>query len=227
MQKDKPELLSVEDAFNIEITKSERFRAIILIGLLGLEAVFLLVIYFFYSEEYLQMFESNIAIYAILIFTFIVIVYEFLIHYMVGKRSESFLQNSRFFSFINGFAEVTLLSLLLIFIVEYSDQTTILQSPATLTYFIFIALSTFRLDFRLSVFSGVLSAVEYVGISIYYSTYYGTYTIDSAHPDLSGMQYLGQGLILVIAGIASGFVADLIRKKIRISFSAMTSGKQN
>lgn len=221
MQKNKPELLSVQEAFNSEITKSERYRAIILIGLLGLEAIFLLVIYFFYSEEYLLMFESNIAIYAILIFTFIVIVYESLIHYLVGKRTESFLQNSQFFSFINGFAEVTLLSLLLVFIVEYSDQTTILQSPATLTYFIFIALSTFRLDFRLAVFSGVLSAVEYIGISIYYSTYYGAYPIDGGHPDLTGMQYLGQGLILVIAGIASGFVADLIRKKMEVSFRTM------
>ncbi|MDA3905654.1 MAG: adenylate/guanylate cyclase domain-containing protein [Bacteroidales bacterium] len=221
MQKGKPELLSVKEAFNIEITKSERLRAIILIGLLGLEAVFLLVIYFFYSEEYLQMFESNIAIYAILIFTFVLIVYESLIHYFVGKKPENFLQNSHLFSFINGFSEVTLLSLLLVFIVEYSNQTTILQSPATLTYFIFIALSTFRLDFKLSVFTGALAAIEYIGISIYYSTYYGTYPIDSAHPDLTGMQYLGQGLILVIAGIASGFVADLIRKKMDISFRTM------
>jgi len=219
MQKDKPELLSVKEAFNSEITKSERLRAIILIGLLGLEAVFLLLIYFFYSNEYLLMFKTNIAIYAILIFTFIVIAYELLIHYLLGKRSEWFFFYSRSFSFFNGFSEITLLSLLLVFIVEYSDQTTILQSPATLTYFIFIVLSTFRLNFKLSVFTGVLAAFEFIGISIYYSTYYGNFPVDSTHPDLTGMQYLGQGLIMLITGIAAGFVADLINKKMIVSWN--------
>jgi len=219
MQKDKPEVLSVKEAFNNEITKSERFRAIILIGLLAFEAVFLLLIYFFYNKEYTLMFETNSAIYAILIFTFIVITYEFLIHYLLGKRAKWYYLNSRFFSFLNSFSEVSLLSLLLVFIVEYSDQTTILQSPATLTYFIFIVLSTFRLNFKLSVFTGLLAAFEFIGISIYYSTYYGNFPVDSTHPDLTGMQYLGQGVIMLITGIAAGFVADLINKKMIVSWN--------
>lgn len=212
-------MISVEQLFNTEISKSERLRALILIGLLGLEAILLLVIYFFYSEEYLQMFKTHIAIYAILIFTAIIIVYEFFVHYLIGKRSSSFLLNPRFFSYFNSFSEVTLLSLLLVFIVKYSEQTIILQSPATLTYFIFIVLSTFRLDFRLSIFTGTLAAVEFIAISIYFSTYFSNTPVDNAHPDLSGMQYLGQGLIMIIAGIAAGFVADLIKKKMIISWN--------
>ena len=31
------------------------------------------------------------------------------------------------------------------------------------------------------------------------------------------MQYLGQGLIMIISGIAAGFVADLIKKKMIIT----------
>ena len=116
-------MISVEQLFNTEISKSERLRALILIGLLGLEALLLLVIYFFYSEEYLIMFKTHIAIYAILIFTSVIIVYEFLVHYLIGKRNSSFLLNPRFFSYFNSFSEVTLLSLLLVFIVKYSEQT--------------------------------------------------------------------------------------------------------
>lgn len=212
-------MILVEQLFNTEISKSERLRALILIGLLGLEALFLLVIYFFYSEEYLLMFKTHIAIYAILIFTAIIIVYEFFVHYLIGKGSNSFFLNPRLFSYFNSFSEVTLLSLLLMFIVEYSKQATILQSPATLTYFIFIVLSTFRLDFKLSVFTGTLAAFEFISISIYFSTYFSNTPIDNAHPDLSGMQYLGQGLIMIITGIAAGFVADLIKKKMIISWN--------
>jgi adenylate cyclase len=212
-------LISVEESFNAEISKSERLRAIILVGLLGLESIFLLVIYLFYSEEYLYMFKNHIAIFAILIFTFIIIIFEFLVQYFIGKRSKIFCLHSQVFAQFNAFSEVTLLSLLLIFIVEYSGQTIILQSPATLTYFIFIVLSTLRLNFKLSVFTGLLAALEFILISIYYSTHFANMPVDSAHPDLTGMQYLGQGLIMLITAIAAGFVADLIKKKMIVSWS--------
>jgi len=68
--------LSIEELLKDEISKSERIRAVILIGLLALEALSLLTIYFFYSEEYLNVFRSNIALYAILIFTVAIIIYE-------------------------------------------------------------------------------------------------------------------------------------------------------
>jgi len=210
-------MTSVEKLYNTEIFKSERLRAIILIGLLGIEAILLLVIYFFYSEEYLQVFKTHIAIYAILIFTVIITVYEFFVHYILGIRGKSFLVEPHFFGYINSFSEISLMSILLIFIVEYSGQIIILQAPATLTYFIFIVLSTFRLNFKLSVFTGALAASEFILISIYYSTFFSNTSANNHMPDLSGMQYLGQGLIMIIAGIAAGFVADLIKKKMIIS----------
>ena len=212
-------MISIEELFNNEVSKSERLRALILIGLLALEAISLLGIYLLYSEEYLNMFKTHISIYAILIFTAIIIVYEFFVHYLIGKRSKFFFMNPRFFGYFNSFSEISLLSILLIFIVEYSNQTIILQSPATLTYFIFIALSTFRLNVKLSIFTGALAAFEFIFISIYYSTYYANVPVDQAHPDLSGMQYLGQGLIMIITGIAAGFVADLIKKKMIVSWN--------
>ena len=211
--------ISVEESFNAEITKSEKLRALILIGLLGLEAIFLLIIYLFYSDEYLNRFNNHIAIYAILIFTIIIIVYESVVHYLISKRSNLFLMKSRIFSYLNSFSEVSLLTILLIFIVEYSNQTTILLSPATLTYFIFIVLSIFRLNFKLSIFAGSIAAIEFIVVSIYYSTHFANVPVDIAHPDLTGMQYLGQGLIMVITGIAAGFVADLIKKKMIVSWS--------
>ncbi len=212
-------MISVEEHYNNEISKSERLRALILIGLLGLEAVFLIIIYMFYREEYLSIFKTQISIYAILIFTAVIIVYESFVHYLLGKRNMFFAVNPRFFSYLNSFSEVSLLSILLIFIVEYSGQTFILQSPATSTYFIFIILSTFRLNLKLSIFTGTLASFEFILISIYYSTYFSNTPVDVAHPDLSGMQYLGQGLIMIIAGIGAGFVADLIKKKMIISWN--------
>ncbi|HZK08615.1 MAG TPA: adenylate/guanylate cyclase domain-containing protein [Bacteroidales bacterium] len=204
----------LEDQFNAEMFKSERLRALILVGLLSLEAVVLIINYSLYQEAYLQIFESYIAIYAILIFTVLLIVYEVLIHYLLLKMRKRFFLNPRVFGYFNAFSEITLLSFLLIFIVEYTRQTTILQTPATLTYFIFIVLSTLRFSFKLSVFTGTLAALEFVGISIYYSTYRAGGSIPEAEAlSLTGMQYFGQGIIMLITGIAAGFVADLIKRK--------------
>lgn len=209
---------SIENLFDIEIARSERFRTLILIGLLGLEAAILMVIYFFYRDQYLLVFTTHIAIYAILIFTVLIIVYESIVHYFIGKKMSVFFNNRVAFSYFNAFSEISLLTLLFIFIVEYSGQTVILQAPATLTYFLFIALSTLRLNFRLSVFTGALAAIQYVAVSVYYSTVYNNVSEGVVLPDLTGMQYLGQGVIMLLSGIASGFVADLIKKKIRVSW---------
>ena len=212
-------MISVEEHYNKEISKSERLQSVILIGLLAMEAIFLIVIYLFYSEQYLKMFKTHISIYAILIFTVVIIIYEFLTHYLMGKKCKFIFVNPRFFRYLNSFFEVSLLSILLIFIVEYSQNIVILQSPATLTYFIFIILSTLRLNFKLSLFTGTLAAFEFIFISVYYSNYFSNTPVDISHPDLTGMQYLGQGLIMIIAGIGAGFVADLIKKKMKVSWS--------
>lgn len=209
----------IVEQFSIEMFKSERRRSLILIGLLGLEALFLIIIYSFYKDAYLHLFHSYIAIYAILIFTVLLIAYEVVVHFMIGRNSRLFFLHPRIFSYFNAFSEITLLSLLLIFVVEYTKQTTILQTPATLTYFIFIVLSNLRLSFKLSMFTGMLAALEFVAISIYYSTVDAGGEIPrEAALNLSGMQYLGQGLIMLLTGIAAGFVADLIKKKLHSSF---------
>lgn len=212
------ETLSVNELFNIEISKSERLRALLLIGLLALEAFLLIVIYLFYSEQYYELFNTRIALYAILIFTVIIIFYESFVHYFLGRRILLFIKHRYVFTYFNVFSEISLLSVLFIFILEYTHQTVILQSPATLTYFIFIVLSTLRLDAKLSVFTGILAAFEFIAVSIYYSSQFRNVPVDRFHPDLTGMEYLGQGVILIISGIAAGFVANLIKKKMIISW---------
>lgn len=207
-----------KEIHNAEIAGSERLRALILIGMLGLEAILLLAVHFFYRSQYLSLFTTHIAFYAFLIFTVLIIVYEAFVHYFIGKKIRMFFHHRSIFGFVNSFSEITLLTVLFIFIVEYTEQTVILQTPVTLTYFLFIVLSTLRLNFRLSVFSGVLAAAQYVAVSAYYATVFSNVPVDRFHPDLNSMQYLGQGVALLISGIAAGFVADLIKKKIRISW---------
>lgn len=204
-----------DDLFYQEIETSERLRTGVLIGLLGLEGIMLLVIYLFYQGEYFRLFSTHIALYAVLIFMTIIVIYELILHYYrhhIRKKTDI---SYTFKSYINAFFEISLLSLLLVFIIRYSQQVIILHTPAALTYFIFIILSTLRLDFKLSLFTGFLAALEYVLIALSFNGYsVQTETSGLLH---SNIQILGQGLMLIIAGIASGFVASLIKKKMLAS----------
>jgi adenylate cyclase len=56
---------------------------------------------------------------------------------------------------------------------------------------------------------------------MYYSSGFKTIELDQLYSGPTGMYYLGQGLIMVITGIAAGFVADLIRKKMIISWNSI------
>jgi adenylate cyclase len=72
-------------------------------------------------------------------------------------------------------------------------------------YFIFIILSTLRLNLGLSVFCGALASVSYVILSVY--VYHHFDTNDS-----------GRTLILFLSGVAAGLVARQIRGGINNSF---------
>lgn len=206
-----------ERQFYNEIGKSKRLRAAILIGLLGFEGIFLLLIYLLFSDQYMTLFQTNLAIYAVLIFVLIIITYESIVHYFIRRHRKYPEYVIRISGYLNAFSEVSLLSILLVFIIISSKQTIILHSPAALTYFIFIILSTLRLDFKLSVFTGTLAAAEYVLISLLCSMKLGI--TENMMLSVTPIQFLGQGLTMITAGIAAGFVANLIKKKMRISFN--------
>ncbi len=202
-----------------EMAESKRMRSIVLIALLGFQGVFLFLIYLLNSSEYRTLFETSIALFAVLIYMVLIILFESFAWFLAKSRPKKGELPSPVLAFLNIFLEISLLSLLLVFIVIHSGQTAILMSPAALTYFIFIILSTLRLDYRLPVFTGIISAIQFILLAAYYS---------SANSGLVGImriQYLGFGLSLVTAGLASGFVTNLIKKKIADAFDAMYEKK--
>lgn len=208
-----------EELFQKEIGKSMRLRAMVLIGLLTFEALLLFFVYSLFGDEYLYIFKSNIPIYALLIFALLIIAYELIVHYLVTQKRKLFDLGSKFPAYFTTFSEISLLSLLLIVIVENSGSTAILFTPAVSTYFILIILSTLHLDFKLSIFAGFLAAIEYILIAAFYSEL--DESLFDSSLGLSTIKYLGQGIILSTAGIAAGFVARLIKSKMNTSFNIL------
>ena len=86
-----------------------------------------------------------------------------------------------------------------------------------MTYFIFIILSTLRLDFWLSTFTGVVAAVELFCMAVFY---HPSGVID-AEPSV--YYHAARSLIILICGALAGAVAVQLRRQFEASILAATA----
>jgi adenylate cyclase len=84
-----------------------------------------------------------------------------------------------------------------------------------MTYFIFIILSTLRLDFWLSTFTGFVAAAELLAMAIFY------------YPDpgqeVNVFYHAARSLILLIGGVLAGAVGHQLRRQFETSIKAATA----
>ena len=100
--------------------------------------------------------------------------------------------------------EIFLLAVIMIAVAKQHPRFDVLQSPAMYIFFIFIILSTLRLNFGLSFFAGLLTALSYLMISL---TIYHHFSISDSLKLVA----------IICGGTASGLVAIQIKKGINNS----------
>ncbi len=89
---------------------------------------------------------------------------------------------------------------------------------APLVYFIFIILSTLRLDFWLSTFTGFVAAAELFGMAIFY---HPAQFADDPAPDVGFHSFAA--LIILICGMLAGAVGVQLRRQFEASILAATA----
>jgi adenylate cyclase len=88
---------------------------------------------------------------------------------------------------------------------------------APLAYFIFIILSTLRLDFWLSTFTGIVAAVELFGMAIFY------HPAGNADPEPELWYHAVRSLIILVCGVLAGAVGVQLRRQFEASIQAATA----
>lgn len=114
------------------------------------------------------------------------------------KRKKQPPRGARYF---NTIIEVCLPSCVIFIIARQYPQYNVLSSPVVFIYFIFIILSTLRLNFWLSFFCGLFAATSYLILRVVLNAHF--YSTDAV-----------KVAILLISGIAAGLVARQIRSAI-------------
>lgn len=100
--------------------------------------------------------------------------------------------------YLNTVFEICLPSLIILGVAKQYPQYDLVKSPALYIYFIFIILSTMRLNFMLSFLCGLLSAASYIVFTLAFKEQF--YSSDAA-----------RATIVLLSGVAAGLVANQIR----------------
>jgi adenylate cyclase len=211
---------SFEDHLAQEIVHSERTRMAILAGLLGV----LLVLYgvgyalFRYDYSFLRFFTPGAFFYIIATLA-LLLGYELAIRYLIGRWLRRRRGMPRVLQYLNAFVETSVPSILILLVSREINPVYVLQSPLGLLYAVFIVLSTLRLDFRLSAFTGLVAAAQYVALSFaYLRTGDGT---AAGTPFGAPPYYLAKGAMLLLAGLAAGFVAQQLQLRVGNAYRTM------
>ena len=211
---------SFEDHLAREIIHSERLRMAILAGLLGVIIVFYGLGYALFREgDLLRLLTPTAFLYIIAVIA-LLLCYELAIRYLFGR----WLRRGRgvpvALRYLNAFVETSVPSILILLVSREINPLYVLQSPLGHLYAVFIVLTTLRLDFRLSVFTGLVAALEYVALAFAHLGVGGAGVgmggaIAAAGSPLELPQfYVAKGTMLALAGLAAGFVAYQLRRRV-------------
>ena len=205
-----------ETEFSKERLQSEKFRGVLLSGII-LVMLFLIAI----NSYYLNIFENN------LVKPFqwlIVILIGLLIRSILVRKLQIFwFKKSRkkylIFLYMNTFIETSIPSLIIIVFASQYNPATAIISPIVFFYFLFIILSIFDLDLKLSIFAGFVASTEYLILALFYynqNKYSGDLAILNMFP-----LYVAKSLFLLMAGVVAGIVSLKIRKNIFASYHTL------
>ena len=208
---------SFEARLTREIIESERTRMLILAGLSASLVVCFPALVLVFRQNDARIFRTAWALQVIAVFILLAS-YELAIRHVIGRRLDQGKTLPRRLRFLNAFVETSVPSILILIGARQVDPVYPLQSAAAYLYPVFIILSTLRLDFRLSVFTGCVAAVEYVVLSAIFvrGSALAAATLFSLPPF-----YIAKGVTLVVAGFAAGFVANQIKRRVASVFLAL------
>jgi adenylate cyclase len=200
---------SFEKTLARDILSAEQFRATLGVAIPAIALFALVIIRNTAPELLVGLFHGQFDLAPVGFFLIGAAVFELYllatVRRLLARRAESWAPRR----YAQAFVETSLPTAAVLYYAAIDGPVQALLMPSTFVYFVFILLSTLRLDFGLSAFTGLVAATEYALIAILLAV-----NDDSvAEPALRSLpHHLGKAIVLLVAGIAAGFVAQRLRK---------------
>jgi adenylate cyclase len=209
-----PQELDPRDAFEEQLAReilgAERFRATILATIPSVALFALVIVRGAYPNVVISLLHGNFDLAPVGMFLMAVAGFEivnlaWIRKMMQGERARA--SASR--RYAQAFVETSLPTVAVLYYATIDGPVQALLMPSVFVYFVFILLSTLRLDFALSSFTGLVAAAEYAAITLLWASN----DTRLAEPSLTSVpHHLGKALILLVSGVAAGFVALRLRR---------------
>jgi adenylate cyclase len=201
-----------------EILSAERFRATLLAVIPTIAMLAFLAISSAYPDAVTAVMHGKFDRAPVGLFLCAVAGFEFHVLYATEKMLRAGTRPSALRRYGYAFVETSLPTLIIVYYATILGPVTALLMPSASLYFLFILLSTLRLDFALSAFAGLVAAVEYAALALFW----GSLDTTVAEPVLLSLpQHMGKACILLVAGIAAGFVASRLRRSFRNALESL------
>jgi adenylate cyclase len=121
--------------------------------------------------------------------------------------------------YANALIETSFPTVLLYLLTGYLSATVVFNTWPALLYFVFIILSTLRLDFALSAFTGTVAAVELFALA--FVTLHPVWRTDD--PNFSIAYHLTRSAVLLVAGLLAGSVGVTIKSHFERALAAASA----
>lgn len=196
--------------------KSDKLRVTILICAFGAVLPVTLTLAVFVYEEFQRIFHGNFKSFLVVLLITMVVCLGFLsLEWLaIDHRIRQRRRGHACLPYVSAVIETSLPIAALLIAAKYVGPAYALLTPAPFVYPLLIVLSTLRLNFRLSLFTGTIAALEYLALSLIFIHY-----SETAEPLVSTTPpHIVKSFLLLLMGVAAGAVTVQIKKRILSSF---------
>lgn len=211
---------SFEKELALEMLKSDKLRVTILICAFGAVLPVTLTVAVLVYEDFQRIFHGSFKSFLVVLLTTMVTCLGFLTleWFAIDRRIRQRRRGHSCLPYVSAVVETSLPIAALLITAKYVGPAYALLTPAPFVYPLLIVLSTLRLNFRLSLFTGTIAALEYLALSLIF-IHYGT---ASAEPLVStAPPHIIKSFLLLLMGVAAGAVTVQIKKRILSSFESV------
>lgn len=145
------------------------------------------------------------------------ILFEVWVHFVISRHLGKDRDLPVYRRYIGAFVETSMPTLALAMHIDSMGPVEALGFAVPLTYFIFVILSTLRLDFWLSTFTGFVAAAELLGMAMLY------HRAGSADPPPDLYYHSVRSVLILICGMLAGAVGVQLRRQFEASIMAATA----
>jgi adenylate cyclase len=206
-----------EHALKQEVLRTEQIRIKALIATTSLLAVILWAVYILMPEVANHVWRGGLRPAYLIGILVPFILFELWVHAVIGRHLKLHRDVPVFRRYLGALVETTMPTIGLAVHIQNMGSVQALGFVAPLAYFIFIILSTLRLDFWLSTFTGLVAAAELFGMAMFY------HPAGNTDPEPEILYHAARSMIILICGILAGAVGVQLRRQFAASIQAATA----